>query len=526
MHSDALSEIVDGLDTFARMPGGLDALRALISDLAVVGELVPQIATEDSGHELLQKVLLRTSGTKPSRKLSSKDPALVSLSLPESWATSYLGNLAVDISYGTSMKASDTGDLPILRMGNIQRQKIDYSTLKFLPQLSDADGLLLRENDLLFNRTNSRELVGKSAVYHGDADAYTFASYLIRVRFDPDVSAEFVNIWLGSTYGRSWARRVRTDAIGQSNINGTSLGAFALGFPGRAEQDRIVDRFNLATAKLDAIEQRLAEEETARRSLSRVAFGNFGLSKDTFALDHLDDLVKTSDDVKELEASILTRAMRGELVEQVPSEGTGRGLLEELAAARELRTISTLDGDDLPFDLPDSWVWVRLGDLAELQMGRTPRRGDTRWWGSSTVPFVSIADLVDQQVITHTKEGVSAAAISEVYRDRLAHKGALLYSFKLTIGKMSILGMDAVHNEAIMSISPYHEETREYLFRILKVVDPMRRTKSAVKGSTLNSKSLAALEIPLPPLDEQRRIVSRIDEFRKCLATLRDRLSL
>ena len=143
----------------------------------------------------------------------------------------------------------------------------------------------------------------------------------------------------------------------------------------------------------------------------------------------------------------------------------------------------------------------------------------------SAVPFVSIADLVDQQVITHTKEGVSSEAIAHVYRGRVARKGALLYSFKLTIGKMSILGMDAVHNEAIMAISPYHQETREYLFRILKVVDPMRRTKSAVKGSTLNSKSLAMLEIPLPPLGEQRRIVKRIDEFKGCLATLRERLS-
>lgn len=507
------------------MPGGLDALRVLISDLAVAGELVPQIAAEGNGHELLQEILPRTSGSKPSKKLTAKDPALVDLSFPASWASTYLGNLATEISYGTSMKASDAGDLPILRMGNIQRQEIDLSTLKYLPRLADAGGLLLRENDLLFNRTNSRELVGKSAVYHAEPDAYTFASYLIRVRFDPEISADFVNLWLGSTYGRSWARRVRTDAIGQSNINGTSLGAFALGVPPRAEQDRIVDRFKLATTKLDAIEQRLAAEEAARRSLSRVAFGNFGRSQDAFALDHLDDIVRTPDDVSELEASILTKAMRGELVEQIASEGTGRELLHQVAAARGLPAISSLDEGDLPFELPESWAWVKLGDLADLQMGRTPRRDDSRWWEPSAVPFVSIADLVDQQVITHTKEGVSAEAVSQVYRDRLARKGALLYSFKLTIGKMSILGMDAVHNEAIMSISPCHQDTREYLFRILKVVDPMRRTKSAVKGSTLNSKSLAALEIPVPPLGEQRRIVSRIDEFRERLATLRDRLS-
>jgi type I restriction enzyme S subunit len=526
VHSEALSEILGDLDTFARMPGGLDALRVLISDLAVTGELVPYISTDGSGHDLLHDVLPRTAGGKPSKKLVGKGAAPTGFSVPSHWATTFLGNLAVEISYGTSTKASDAGELPVLRMGNIQRQEIDFSVLKYLPRLPELEGLLLRENDLLFNRTNSRELVGKSAVYHGKPDAFTYASYLIRVRFDPAINANFVNIWLASTYGRSWARRVRTDAIGQSNINGTSLGAFALALPPRAEQDRIVDRFTLATAKLAGIERRVAEEETARKTLSKVAFGNFGRSQDKFAIEHLDDLIKSPDDVRELESSILTKAMRGELVQQNESEGTGRDLLLELAAARELETISAPDEADLPFDVPRSWVWVRLGELADLQMGRTPRRDDSRWWGPSAIPFVSIADLVDQQTITHTKEGVSREAISQVFRDRLVRKGALLYSFKLTIGKMSILGMDAVHNEAIMSISPLHQETREYLFRILKVVDPMRRTKSAVKGSTLNSKTLAALEIPLPPLGEQRRIVARIDEFRERFAALRDRLTL
>jgi type I restriction enzyme S subunit len=158
-------------------------------------------------------------------------------------------------------------------------------------------------------------------------------------------------------------------------------------------------------------------------------------------------------------------------------------------------------------------------------MGRTPRRDDDRWWGGPGSPFVSISDLIDQQVITRTKEVVSSAAVAQVYRGQVAREGALLYSFKLTIGKMSILGMDAVHNEAIMAINTYHQETRDYLFRILKVIDPMRRTKSAVKGSTLNSKSLAMLEIPLPPLSEQVRIVARINEFRERLAVLRERLS-
>ena len=93
-------------------------------------------------------------------------------------------------------------------------------------------------------------------------------------------------------------------------------------------------------------------------------------------------------------------------------------------------------------------------------------------------------------------------------------------SFKLTIGKMTRLGIPAYHNEAIISIKPYVSDIDPYLFVVLPVFARQGNTKDAIKGATLNRKSLSNILVPLPPVAEQHRIVSRVDE----LMTLWDRL--
>ena len=132
------------------------------------------------------------------------------------------------------------------------------------------------------------------------------------------------------------------------------------------------------------------------------------------------------------------------------------------------------------------------------------------------MPWVSISDLVDGKIINATKENVNKYALEKLFKGTLVPKGTLLMSFKLTVGKVSILGFDAVHNEAIISIKPFIDENnsfRDYLFRILPLISQTGDTKSAIKGKTLNSKSLNKLLIPLPPLNEQKSIINKIEEI-------------
>ncbi len=148
-------------------------------------------------------------------------------------------------------------------------------------------------------------------------------------------------------------------------------------------------------------------------------------------------------------------------------------------------------------------------------IGKTPARGDVRYWSNVTKPWVSISDMADYGHINNTKEKISNAAASTLM-GCISPIGSLLMSFKLTVGRTSILDIEAYHNEAIISIYPYIDDEyalRDFLFYTLPILSNMGDSKDAIKGKTLNSKSLNSLLIPLPPLKEQRHIINKLEEL-------------
>jgi type I restriction enzyme, S subunit len=145
------------------------------------------------------------------------------IDLPSNWIRASLDQIACLVQYGTSAKATeDQQGVAVLRMGNIQDGKLDLSSLKFLPEDHDEfPDLLLDIGDVLFNRTNSAELVGKSAVYLGQPEKASFASYLIRVRCS-GLLPELLSGYINSAYGREWVASVVSQQVGQANVNGTN----------------------------------------------------------------------------------------------------------------------------------------------------------------------------------------------------------------------------------------------------------------------------------------------------------------
>lgn len=148
-----------------------------------------------------------------------------------------------------------------------------------------------------------------------------------------------------------------------------------------------------------------------------------------------------------------------------------------------------------------------------MRIGKTPPRGEQIYWSNGTHDWVSISDMVEGGIIKTVKEKVSDMAVNEIFKYYPSPKGSLLMSFKLTVGRTSILGIDAYHNEAIITIVPYADVDnifRDYLFYILPTISNSGYSKDAIKGKTLNNKSLNSLLIPLPPLLEQKRIGAKI----------------
>ena len=245
----------------------------------------------------------------------------------------------------------------------------------------------------------------------------------------------------------------------------------------------------------------------------------------------------------QIKKSILQYAIQGKLVPQDPSDEPASVLLEKIKAEkqklikagkikkdkqesyiykRDNRHYEKIGDkevditDEIPFEIPPSWAWVRFKNLVHYRMGKTPQRKNEQFWEHGTFPWVSIADLISDGMLERTKEKISDYAVSQVFKGEFSPRGTLLMSFKLTVGKVSVLNINAVHNEAIISIYPYlntDNSMRDYLFKFMPLLSQEGRTKTAIKGKTLNSDSIDALLIPLPPVAEQKRIVTKMDKL-------------
>lgn len=165
-------------------------------------------------------------------------------------------------------------------------------------------------------------------------------------------------------------------------------------------------------------------------------------------------------------------------------------------------------------ELPDGWILKPLGEVSEIKIGGTPSRSDPTFWSSEGHYWASIADLL-QNPITRTKERISDAGVlaSNV---KPIKAGTVLMSFKLTIGRVALAGVDLFTNEAIAAFAPDEEQLDPgFLYHALPGTASRAETDTAVKGKTLNKTKLRNLSIALPPLHEQRKIaeiLSSVDE--------------
>ncbi|MDO9852712.1 restriction endonuclease subunit S [Glaesserella parasuis] len=156
----------------------------------------------------------------------------------ESWECGYIKDFVEKPIYGTSAKSQKEGKIPVLRMGNIQAGQIDWENLVYTSNDAEIQKYSLNKYDVLFNRTNSPELVGKTAIYLGEREAI-FAGYLIRVRCKNMLNPKFLNYHLNSPFAKNYCLEVKSDGVSQSNINAQKLLAYPLNLPSLEEQNYI-----------------------------------------------------------------------------------------------------------------------------------------------------------------------------------------------------------------------------------------------------------------------------------------------
>lgn len=217
----------------------------------------------------------------------------------ESWEEKTIGEICSSLKYGTSKKSSDDGEVVVLRMGNLQNGEIDWSNLAYTSDEEDIKKYLLKSGDVLFNRTNSPELVGKTSIYRGEMPAI-YAGYLIKLDYEKNiVVGDYLNYYLNSSKAKEYYMQVKTDGVSQSNINAKKIGEFEIPLPTLSEQHEIVRLID------DLLARERAAQQAAEQALASI------------------DLIKKS---------ILARAFRGELGTNKASEASALELLKQVMA--------------------------------------------------------------------------------------------------------------------------------------------------------------------------------------------------
>ncbi len=492
-------------------------LKASILQLAIQGKLVPQNPEDEPASVLLKKIkaekdALVKAGTikkdkhesvivrnEDGRYLEKKDGKTTDITdeipfdIPDFWEWTRLGTMVDKFQYGTAEKSSLSGKVPVLRMGNLQNGEIDYTKLVFSSNENDIQQYKLHFGDLLFNRTNSAELVGKTSVFRSDTDAI-FAGYLIRFR--PILANSFyVNFVMNSSYQRGYCQSVRSDAINQSNINAQKLSLFLVPLPPLEEQVRIV-------AKIEELLPHVEEYGKAETALSKL----------------------NAELPEQLKKSILQWAIQGRLVPQDPTDEPASELLKRIKAEKAAliksgkKPLPPITEDEIPFDIPDTWIWVRCGDVFQHNTGKalnsTNRNG-------RLLEYITTSNLYWNrfELDKLRKMYFSDAEIEKC----TAQKGDLLVCEGGDFGRAAIWNFDRPiciqnHIHRLRAFSPVSTEFFYYLFLFYKSAGLIGGKGIGIQG--LSSNALHALVFPLPPLTEQKRIVEKIEKLMSTLFSL------
>lgn len=216
-----------------------------------------------------------------------------------SWKEKTIDELCTSLKYGTSKKSNPEGSVVVLRMGNLQNGEIDWSNLMYTDDKDDIEKYLLKKGDVLFNRTNSPELVGKTSIYRGEYPAI-YAGYLIKLDYGKDIIGEYLNYMMNSTKAKHYCYTVKTDGVSQSNINAKKIGAFEIPVPTIEEQQEIVNILDNLLAKYNKIK----------------------------------NLEQQLEKIELLKKAILAKVFRGELGTNNPDEESAENLLKEILAEK------------------------------------------------------------------------------------------------------------------------------------------------------------------------------------------------
>ena len=219
---------------------------------------------------------------------------------------------------------------------------------------------------------------------------------------------------------------------------------------------------------------------------------------------------------KKKKNSILQLAVQGKLVPQCKDDEPASELLKHIRAEKQKlgikeKSLPAISEDEIPFDIPESWEWVRLNDISSITSGGTPARTNSSFWNGN-IPWVKIGDIRNKYIST-TEEKISERGLNSSSA-KIFPRGTILYTIFATIGTVGILNIDAATNQAVAGVTFFGEYSRDYMYYVLIGLKDILVSKGkGMAQMNINLTILKNTPIPIPPLAEQKRIVEKIEEL-------------
>jgi type I restriction enzyme S subunit len=502
-----LETFFEKFDQFADAPNAVAKMRELVLRLAFSGGLAGKRPSDDG--------------------------------LPSGWERRTMESIAASISSGFACSRSHQveGGHVHLRTHNISTLgRLNFDLLvRIDPKMVDPQKASIREGDILFNNTNSQELVGKTSLVDRDYN-FGFSNHITRIRPKEGIHPGFVVFYLTLLRNSGFFARICTRWINQAAVNTDTLKEQTIPIPPLAEQKRIVAKVDELMALCDRLEAQQQERETRHAALAHASLARFADAPTPANLNllfHYSYSIEPAD----LRKSILTLAVQGKLVPQDPNDEPAEELIARIAEYRReknSRDYGPVGADEAPYETPFSWSWVRLGNVSlSSDSGWSPQclpeARSGMEWGVLKVSAVSWC-------VFRPEENKALPPGMTSRRDCEVHAGDFLLSRANTeeLVARSVL-VDETPPHLMMSDKivrfRFSDEIEKAFINLANSSEPSRAYYARHASGTSSSMKnigrdvMCNLPIALPPLAEQRRIVAKVDQLMALVDQLETQLA-
>ena len=556
-----VSEVLEQhFDTAFAAPDGVAKLRELILTLAMQGKLVEQDPNDPPASELLKEIKkerVSHEGTKTRRKgkeLPPIKPEEVPYELPQGWEWVRLGDICSYIQRGKGPKYADFSTHRVISQKCVRWYGLDLEPARYIDpaSLEKYEPIrFLRVGDLLWNSTGTGT-IGRACLVPQDLEGVEIVadSHVTVVR-PIEVSSVFLWRWIQSPTVQNEIEGSASGTTNQIELNTSTVINHLMPLPPISEQHRIVARIDQLMACCDALEKlrkereekRLAVHAAAIKQLLDATLRAFAPSREenssnlrafvpscepfSFLAEHFGELYTVKENVAELRKAILQLAVMGRLVPQDPNDPPASELLKEIENEKashegtktrrgKEKPLPPIKPEEVPYQLPQGWEWVRVVDLTDVGTGSTPETTNRDYYNGN-IPWYTSSATNDLFAATPDKF-ITEKAIKET-NCKIFPSGSLIvamYGQGKTRGQISEIVIPGATNQAVAAMVFYasSEGIKKYLkYFFVKIYEEIRLLAEGAAQPNLNVGKIKETLVPLPPLPEQHRIVARINQL-------------